>query len=398
MSQTYRGVPTELVTVWKSFMVEESPSSSFISWIQNCCVVAALSLIVYNHVSTITSEFNLMWKRKFNSVTLLFYLNRWFTLMWGLVSLVYYNFLPWHISVSSCIGFNIFRVAIVLFLFTTWAAFASVRIYAVSGGSWWLAFIVFCLSLVPVGTNAFSQFTPISWQVQQTSFGAQCVDPPSITLAQDIQIEISTRVCLIASDLLLLFVTWRKTYGIKRQAEEHKIKTPLVTMLLRDGTVYFVSESLMIVFAIRALLCLNLVNIIGQVTNDFVYAGGFTLPLSSIIISHFLLKLRSVADGPVQDISTNAHISFGGSQRSAMRFASFVDNMGEPLDYGYDKEHPDGEERYSIPKSSDGSHTASYSGDLDLKDDAVVAATLVTALHVQDVEAGRGVVETSTIT
>ena len=51
--------------------------------------------------------------------------------------------------------------------------------------------------------------------------------------------------------------------------------------------------------------------------------------LSSIIISHFLLKLRRVA--------VNAsEVNESCSLPSTVRFASFIDNMGELLDYGFD--------------------------------------------------------------
>ncbi|EMD39473.1 hypothetical protein CERSUDRAFT_91981 [Gelatoporia subvermispora B] len=92
MSQAFGSkAAEELVSNWESF------------WIQNCCVVAALALILYNHVSTFTSEVELMWRRSLNSVTLIFHLNRWVTLMWGMVTLMYYNFLPLHVAVSRSV-------------------------------------------------------------------------------------------------------------------------------------------------------------------------------------------------------------------------------------------------------------------------------------------------------
>lgn len=46
---------------------------------------------------------------------------------------------------------------------------------------------------------------------------------------------ITTRSCLIAADLLVLVVTWRHTYKLRREASAISLKTPMVTLLLRDG-------------------------------------------------------------------------------------------------------------------------------------------------------------------
>lgn len=96
---------------------------------------------------------------------------------------------------------------------------------------------------------------------------------------------------MISSDLLVLLVTVFKTYTIKRDASRHNIKTPLVTMLLKDGArtqflalvrpdsaiyrhfILRVSKDKdqnfeqYLSFFCSSLLCLNLLNILGRVTN-----------------------------------------------------------------------------------------------------------------------------------
>ena len=51
---------------------------------------------------------------------------------------------------------------------------------------------------------------------------------------------IVTRVCAIVSDLLVITITWRRTYAMKREADRLHIKASLASLLLRDGTIYFV--------------------------------------------------------------------------------------------------------------------------------------------------------------
>ncbi|EMD35579.1 hypothetical protein CERSUDRAFT_116312 [Gelatoporia subvermispora B] len=96
-------------------------------------------------------------------------------------------------------------------------------------------------------------------------------------------------------------------------------------MTLRDGTLYFL-----------ALLLLNALSIAGWLNNVFVDASGFSIPLSSIIISHFLLNLRQIANVPMGgDNSASAQdeeLDGVYSHISTPVLSSFLGNMGELLD------------------------------------------------------------------
>lgn len=82
--------------------------------------------------------------------------------------------------------------------------------------------------------------------------------------------------------------------------------------------------------------------------------------LSSIIISHFLLNLRKVTYA-AQDGSFASRPSFiqsdnGNRTRSpiSLRFATFLDNIGEPLEYGSDAVEParEWDQQDRIPKGA----------------------------------------------
>ncbi|EMD33637.1 hypothetical protein CERSUDRAFT_76360 [Gelatoporia subvermispora B] len=305
--------------------------------IENYCSVAATALIAYDHLSTVNSESILIWGKRWNSVTTLFHLNRWAIFLWAILNLVV-EFVAFP-TLSSCVGFNNLFSALELLLFTLWALFSGVRTYAVSGGSWLLTLPVVALDLVPVGMNAYGFFAAF-WFAMVPGPGNEqiCVSGSSVSQSAFVHLEaIATRACVMASDALVLIVTWYKTYSIKRNADQAGIQTPLASLLLRDGTMYFV-----------VLLCLNILNIVGKWTNGFAYASLFSFPslesrLSSIIISHFLLNLRQVAYQP-QDNAYDTRLSFVrsyvdgemGSRQQSLRFASFVGNMGELVEPGFD--------------------------------------------------------------
>ncbi|OCH95068.1 hypothetical protein OBBRIDRAFT_831176 [Obba rivulosa] len=117
---------------------------------------------------------------------------------------------------------------------------------------------------------------------------------------------------------------------MRRDARLLNIDSPLTSALLRDGTAYFL-----------LLLLLNILQILGNATLVFIYVGNYlSPPLYSLVITHFLLSLRQVNWSSTDTVTDGMLPSFVRSQRdepqstslhSSIRFASFVDNMGEIL-------------------------------------------------------------------
>ncbi|KAL6301901.1 hypothetical protein BKA93DRAFT_737880, partial [Sparassis latifolia] len=48
-------------------------------------------------------------------------------------------------------------------------------------------------------------------------------------------VSIITRASAIMADIIVLAVTWRQTYSIKRHADLVHMEAPLATLLLQDG-------------------------------------------------------------------------------------------------------------------------------------------------------------------
>ncbi|OCH92753.1 hypothetical protein OBBRIDRAFT_864829, partial [Obba rivulosa] len=114
------------------------------TWIDSKCAVAVSTLVFYDHISTLSREVEFIWGRKITSSTILFYLNRWMILTWAVMNLTaeFYIFPTLSVIDPGRIMLN------------QWLGFSAVRVYAVSGGSWWPAIAVGALNLVPFGTNA----------------------------------------------------------------------------------------------------------------------------------------------------------------------------------------------------------------------------------------------------
>ncbi|OCH91914.1 hypothetical protein OBBRIDRAFT_791776 [Obba rivulosa] len=303
------------------------------TWIADCCAAACTALVLYHHLTTVSHEVRYMWGRRWNSVTIIFFLNRWTTFVWAIISLVF-DLMPLP-SIISCKGVTYSQDMLELTLSVLWATFSAIRVYAISCGSGALAILACVLGLVPVGTNIYGHFAATQFQIVNSPFtGPGCLEGENLSEFILNDLTIGTRVAVIMSDLIVLLVTWSKTYAMKREADHLKMKTPLVSMLLLDGTVYFL-----------VLLALNVLQIAATTTNVFVDTANFFItPISSIIISYFLLNLRQAAQASVENNTEYRRPSFvhsqigeqSLSQQPSVRFASFIDNMGEMLDHGVD--------------------------------------------------------------
>ncbi|EMD31697.1 hypothetical protein CERSUDRAFT_77971 [Gelatoporia subvermispora B] len=316
--------------------------------IDNYCAVASVALVLYDHICTIPQEMQLIWGSKVTSTMVLFHANRWLILAYTILNIVDMFLHPGTIVVSALILPELAPIdagrprvyisyALDLCLFALWAAFSGIRVYALSGGSRLLSLAVALLSLVPVVRSILQNQFPAG------HFPGACGTMPGYSghirdnrnemyvpvvmrfRADMFAVEISTRVPVIIADIVVLVLTWCKTWATVRMAREHNVKTPLMNLLLRDGTLYF-----------TCLLSLNLLNIVGKMTNVFTFAVAFSTPLSSIIITHFLLNLRQLAHGSPDDASCPSFVRDGTpdpihSQTSSLRFGSFVGNMGESL-------------------------------------------------------------------
>ncbi|OCH84348.1 hypothetical protein OBBRIDRAFT_695061, partial [Obba rivulosa] len=159
----------------------------------------------YDQLSMLVQEVDFIWGRKPSSVTMLYHLNRWMIGIWAILQLIPS---PTTLTFSAIV-------------------FTAIREYAVSGGNRWLAALVCLLSVVPAGTNGVS----LSFHYCFASRRSQTLLHQYVNFG----VTIATRLCVIAADVLILLVTWRKTYAIKQEADRYDIKTPLATTLLRDG-------------------------------------------------------------------------------------------------------------------------------------------------------------------
>ncbi|EMD35573.1 hypothetical protein CERSUDRAFT_124842 [Gelatoporia subvermispora B] len=307
--------------------------------IGNYCIVASTAIVLYDHLCTIPNEAQLIWGRKPTATIILFHTNRWLIVIWMMMNILE-CFFPFR-TVVSCSWIYYTDNVLDLCLLILWAAFSTIRVHALSGGNHFLPAIVALLSLVPVGTNAYGGFYRNQLQLETVPIlGNGCLDATDMSETTTMKFEICTRVCVILADAVVLAVTWSRTWDTVRRARAQNVKTPFMTMLLRD--------------VFRGLLSLNVLSIVGRSTNVCVWVllerpstEKKNPRLSSIVITHFLLDLRQLTHS-----SDDANAP---SQRSSLRFHSFVDNMGESLAHGSEDDGDD-----DIVWDDDGQHSMEH--------------------------------------
>ncbi|OCH84820.1 hypothetical protein OBBRIDRAFT_763771 [Obba rivulosa] len=171
----------------------------------NGCIVAGSTLAFFDHASTVTREIELIWSQKFSAVALLFHLNRWALFLWAINNLSI-DFLPLA-TIPSCVGVNAYGAIVQLVLFTVWAAFSAIRLYAISLGNWPITIAVFLLNLPAVGINAYVWFAATWFEIDALPiFGTVCVTGYKISLATNSKLS----SCIITHFLLNLRQVSRK--------------------------------------------------------------------------------------------------------------------------------------------------------------------------------------------
>ncbi|KAI0334549.1 hypothetical protein GY45DRAFT_1242288, partial [Cubamyces sp. BRFM 1775] len=242
---------------------------------------SAMALLVYDYLLTLRHEVRFVWSRKFTGATVLFLLNRYIIILVYLVDVI--TLFPIISKVSACPGTGRFITVLEVLPYIIWAAFSSLRAYALSSRNLPIGLLIFLLSLVPAGVNAyfFSTFSFI-----------ELPSPSNCTALSDITAQLMTivsRASLMAADTLVIVVTWASTYRIGKASRDARLGFSFGALLLRDGTIYFV-----------ALVAMNIVHMTLNTVkpNDFVQQASYVTvlenPITSILVSRFILNLRAV--------------------------------------------------------------------------------------------------------
>ncbi|EMD37428.1 hypothetical protein CERSUDRAFT_73324 [Gelatoporia subvermispora B] len=284
-------------------------------------LLASAALVIYDHLITFSDEVKFIWGRKLTSVTLLFYVNRWAIILWALcqISTLFDMTLP----SLFCRAQALINDILVGILFATWSLVSAIRAHAVSLGTWWITIPVLLFTMMPVGFTVSDILTWTGWPTYLISSSY----PPMPEFRYPECAYAERQAGGIGNDgwaVLVVLVTWCKTYRVYRLARATNVGTSLPKVLLRDGTLYFI-----------LLLPVYIYQFIAHFHRLYLPTFNLITPMSSIMCTHFLLDLRQAAYWPQASYSLDAREHGGIARRSTpLRFASFSDNRGDVREHG----------------------------------------------------------------
>ncbi|TBU54967.1 hypothetical protein BD310DRAFT_934758 [Dichomitus squalens] len=277
-------------------------------------LIAGSAVFLYDTILTTGEEVRCFWGRKVTGAAILFWLNKYMTmlyLVWNLGNLLD---LPNNSCTLSVKGAAVVHNTFFLIL----ASFSAIRVYALQRNIF-LSFITFVLSMTPFGVNLVQFGFGLSGK-NIPPFGCAPVGYESSGL--DKKLTVLSRSCLIAADCLAAGVTW---FTLARPRDIHFIgvlKSSLTRVLLIDGTVYFLTlglvNSLHLTFA---LLALDVITLKGTSILE-----NFTIPLTAVLVSRFLLHLQSASLRTVGSIHSS-QMSTMNLDRSAL-YERVVGSLG----------------------------------------------------------------------
>ncbi|CCM00614.1 uncharacterized protein FIBRA_02650 [Fibroporia radiculosa] len=163
-----------------------------------------------------------------------------------------------------------------------YALFSTLRVYVISERNWCVSLLVFALALVPLVSDIY-HFCNIKL----------------VTLSPFSGFTIAARASLVMSDAIVLLVILRKTYHIQEIIRQTHAKASLSSLLLRDGSFYFVM-----------LFALNTLDVTFWVTNGFTYVDLYVSVLTTLTLSRCIRNLRGALIGNHDvsfTISSDAH-------------------------------------------------------------------------------------------
>ncbi|EMD37043.1 hypothetical protein CERSUDRAFT_74040 [Gelatoporia subvermispora B] len=325
--------------------------------VEDCCAVAATTLVLYDHMRTFARETDLIWGQRISSTTIVFHLNRWLGFTWAVTNLVsvfvpirtlaLHRIQSLHCSDHSSPLYSLGRIFNNSRACNQWWKLVFIRngvltesgsrrnkcrvprvlIYAYSQhtNSWIIHSWVLHVALHSCFHHGQMWRKPhfLFWPFEEPNMKQAYVDDVSFVQRIDIvAVAVSTRACLLVADLLVILLTWARTFRSNRKPDSGNARmNSLSTLLLRDGTLYFIILS-----------ALNILNLVGIVTASFNYATSFVTPLYCIIVSHFLLDLRGLAQMSQEVSNDNYAVSSHMSNAASLPVFKTIDSTSSRVD------------------------------------------------------------------
>lgn len=199
------------------------------------------------------------------------------------------------------------------------AVFSALRVYALSDRNIALAGVAFLLQIISFGVNIYLAIDSSYEGIP----GIGCVQSVNFDRRTETMIVRIARIPAIFGDVLVIAVTWFKSYQQLHLGRGLEIATPLSSLLFRDGTAYFL-----------ALLAVSILELCADISQagELQSVAQFCTLLPPVLINRFLLNLRQLGDS-----GSSGHFCTISMPMFRMN-VDVTGNLGESLDHGWGEE------------------------------------------------------------
>ncbi|TBU29373.1 hypothetical protein BD311DRAFT_720521 [Dichomitus squalens] len=296
------------------------------------------ALIAYEYVATFASEVTFFWiPHQVNGVLVLFLLNRYLTMTTQIMA---WAPLPSSFQVRCFLGHIVSQYDAFYFTqsvqYLPWAAFSTFRSYALCPEPYrlFISATVLSLAAFPGILNLVTTLRFVSY-VRDPVYGALPVHELSESMNK--RLTIISRSLLIGADLLVLCVTWYRTYETVKFSRRDHAGTSGRTFsgtLLRDGTAYFLT--LLVLNCLHVAFTLASVTPSEQDSDPASLMPLFSEPITAVLTSRFLINLQEV-----KHKLAGSSRSLSGGELEFQHNASgnsdgFIGSFGRELSFGED--------------------------------------------------------------
>ncbi|EKM57476.1 uncharacterized protein PHACADRAFT_158552 [Phanerochaete carnosa HHB-10118-sp] len=275
----------------------------------NIVACSALTWAIYDTFLTIGRESRYVWSRKPAATTAIYVAN---------------------LRLHSCRVQGIVGLVVFMLVYISQAAFSALRLFAIRDRSLKLAVFVFNLHIPPLILDVlWSPYRiPDAYLAIEYFPGCYLMYNSSYMIPL-ITAFILRRAMTLATDIIVLLLTWTKTYHIRREVRSFGINASISTLLLRDGN-FTGFLDLCGAYMLR-IPCPQRLRLDDGSTLLIDYSSLFLQVFRSITVCHFILHLREVyLTGSDENTSSPLASSF-------LQFASHaIGNLGAPLDLACD--------------------------------------------------------------
>ncbi|KAI0707077.1 hypothetical protein C8Q76DRAFT_860290 [Earliella scabrosa] len=286
---------------WLDFLKDTEQVEAFVQG--HYTTLASICLFCYDYLLTFNDEVRLIKRARVSLATFLYLVIRYGFLYLITVGIV----LDLPVSVTfqrtltdeSCTGLLRATVIINIFVFIGVSAFVALRIMALWSRNWWLGIFLFLLGLTnPTLLEASLLYGFIANAAPYPVSGCMLSLPDNSVLGA-------------------LEVTY--TYGTYKSGRSTGINTPLSTLLLRDGSLYFVVFTALAVLDIAAGLARD-----SQLPDGII--STFSRSLIPILLTRFIARIRQVRDhgDSVLDSAAIPMTTMNDARHNHSRFLSSV--------------------------------------------------------------------------